>query len=374
MAMQGQFEIGILGKDTAGLAAALHLASAGRKVALFAGPDRRTESPLCDWSPFDLAGLPGFSKAELAKAGAVALSEIRYHGGSNDATVVQKLGKQPAWGFAPGSPAGRLEQRARKTGVKFFKMAGAADFSVADDAVVVGLSKPVRVACLIVTSGLPTDYADRLAIAGGQTHEGCKSIAGVDMDAGSPAAVKKLAGALHVIQMADPSRLGIMFSAGRVVHLRAIVDSQQAGQAEELLAGMIDMLKSRQVLPPRAAAGKVAPHVWYPPAGQAIEIETHHNKRCLLAGTAGGFADCVSGQTLLPSIHSAIIAADIAAKATAGQQLQETLVQFNSAWRQQLADRIRVPSTSLQMLMPLLFVNAKVRARVSDMILTGRQI
>ncbi|MBI5723496.1 MAG: hypothetical protein HZA50_06020 [Planctomycetes bacterium] len=164
-----------------------------------------------------------------------------------------------------------------------------------------------------------------------------------------------------------------MFAVGRVLHIRAIVDSHQAGRAEEMLAAMIELLKSRQILPPKAA-GKAAMCVWNPPAGQAIEIETHHNKRCLLAGTAGGFADSVSGQTILPSVRSALIAAKIAGEAISGTQLQETLVRFNSAWRRELADRIRLPSTSLQMLMPLLFVNAKVRARVSDMILTGRQI
>lgn len=185
--MQGQFDIAILGKDAAGLAAACHLATAGRKVAVIGGPERLVESPLCDWSPFDLAELPELSKAVLMKAGAAQLGEIRYHDNSKETHVIQKLGRSSVWVFPSGGLAGQLEKQAKKAGVRFFKSIGASDFAVADDAVVLGLSKPVRASCLIITGGLPADYADRLAVSCGSPSGGGMSVAGIDMDLGSPA-------------------------------------------------------------------------------------------------------------------------------------------------------------------------------------------
>ena len=68
------------------------------------------------------------------------------------------------------------------------------------------------------------------------------------------------------------------------------------------------------ILPASLSLDKARGAVWYPPAGEALDMETHVAKRCILIGTAGGFADTITGQTLWPSIRSAMIGAEAVAR------------------------------------------------------------
>ncbi len=128
------------------------------------------------------------------------------------------------------------------------------------------------------------------------------------------------------------------------------------------------------MLPADLPLAKAAGAVWYPPSGMALELETHVAKRCMLVGTAGGFVESITGQTLYPGVKSALIAADIAHAALDHARVQEELMKFKNHWRKNLADYLRPPNTSLQMLLPLLFVNQQIVAKFTRALLFGETI
>jgi len=107
-----------------------------------------------------------------------------------------------------------------------------------------------------------------------------------------------------------------------------------------------------------------------------MEMNSHTAKRCLLAGSAGGFAAAVTGQTLYPSIHSALLAARCAAAVLgdADEKIQEHLGGFKTSWRKALGPYLCPPDASLQMLVPLLFANKRVVPRFTRSLLNGAKI
>ena len=114
--------------------------------------------------------------------------------------------------------------------------------------------------------------------------------------------------------------------------------------------------------------------VWRPPSGEALDLETHAAKRCLLLGTAGGFADSVTGQTLYPSVRSAAVAAKAAAAALTAGDPQDALMRYKNDWRKLLADSLRSPSTSVDMLMPLLMTNRQLVGKFTRAVFYGQNI
>jgi hypothetical protein len=137
---------------------------------------------------------------------------------------------------------------------------------------------------------------------------------------------------------------------------------------------MITRLKEAGIFPGTLPLGRARGAVWCPPAAVALEMETHAAKRCLLAGTAGGFVETITGHTLLPSVRSGILAAKTALAALQSKNPQETLMSFKISWRRALANYIRPPNTSPQMLLPLLFANRRIVGKFTRALLYGCDI
>ena len=70
---------------------------------------------------------------------------------------------------------------------------------------------------------------------------------------------------------------------------------------------MLAALQAAELVPAKLSLGRARGAVWLPPAGVALELETHVAKRCLLIGTAGGFTEAVTGQTLAVLLLSALL-------------------------------------------------------------------
>ena len=77
---------------------------------------------------------------------------------------------------------------------------------------------------------------------------------------------------------------------------------------------------------------------------------------------------------MAPSIRSVVIAADVAMAALKSKDPQDTLMRYKNEWRKRLADVIRPPSTSVHMLLPLLFVNTRLVTRFTRALLYGENI
>jgi flavin-dependent dehydrogenase len=108
------------------------------------------------------------------------------------------------------------------------------------------------------------------------------------------------------------------------------------------------------------------------PGGIALDMDTHVGKRCLLIGEAGGFVAAFSNERIYPAMRSGWIAADAALQALAAPVVQDELASFGVAWRQELADYLRMPNTDLSLLVPLVFNNEQMSRRVARAFLLGQ--
>jgi flavin-dependent dehydrogenase len=108
------------------------------------------------------------------------------------------------------------------------------------------------------------------------------------------------------------------------------------------------------------------------PAGIALDMDTHVGKRCLLIGDAGGFVAAFSNEAIYPAMWSGWIAADTALHALQTPVVQDQLATFGVAWRQELADYLRMPNTDLSLLAPLIFNNEQMSRRVARAFLLGQ--
>jgi flavin-dependent dehydrogenase len=110
------------------------------------------------------------------------------------------------------------------------------------------------------------------------------------------------------------------------------------------------------------------------PAAAALEMDTHVGKRCLLVGDAGGFVAAFSNEGLYPAMRSGMIAADVAGEALGSALPQDALATFGVAWRQELADYLRMPNADLGLLLPLIFRSEPMAKRVARAFLLGSDL
>ena len=95
--------------------------------------------------------------------------------------------------------------------------------------------------------------------------------------------------------------------------------------------------------------------------------------RTLLVGPAGGFYSACS-EDIYPNCWSAIHAADAIKKALKERHLQDALQPYRHRWRTTLGDYLRGPQQNLRFLLPMVYRNEKMTARLTEAILTGKSV
>ncbi|HEY3245042.1 MAG TPA: FAD-dependent monooxygenase [Phycisphaerae bacterium] len=110
------------------------------------------------------------------------------------------------------------------------------------------------------------------------------------------------------------------------------------------------------------------------PAGSALDMETHVGKHTLVIGDAGGFACAASNEGLYPGMWSAQIAAEVVAQALTAPNSQDVLMRFESRWRSEMGEYLRMPNTDIQFLMPLIFSNQSMADRMGAAFFCGQNI
>ncbi len=372
--MSKVYDIAILGANPAGYAAAHYLAKHRRKVVLIDPPQAACECPLTDWAPhgfFQTAGLP---KSLAKAAGAVPFAKVCYHNVHMDKEVSYGTRKALGTFIQRDQLCKALRAACEKAGVKPHTTKTAPTIQLREDNVRLVGTVQVTAKLLMVTHSRPTDVLAELAIPARATPQSHLVAAGLDIPV-SDKDFESLNDSMHILEMSERSEMGLFFATKGMVHLRVISDSLAAGNRASELSEMVAKLQHADVLPSGLQLGRAKGAIWRPPAGIALEMENHVAKRCLLAGTAGGFADSVTGQTLQPSVQSALLAAEAALEALrVSHGVQETLMHFKNAWRKHLADAIRPPNTSLRLLLPLLFVNENIVDKFTKALLYGESI
>ncbi|HLL88955.1 MAG TPA: hypothetical protein VK324_06605 [Tepidisphaeraceae bacterium] len=95
--------------------------------------------------------------------------------------------------------------------------------------------------------------------------------------------------------------------------------------------------------------------------------------RTLLVGPAGGFVTACA-EDVYPACWSAVHAADTMAKALKEPLLQDALQSYRSRWRTTLGMYLQGPQQDLRFLLPMVYRNAVMTARLAESILTGKSV
>lgn len=368
------YDIAILGAVPAGIAAAWRLAKKGCDVIVVDTPRHVVECPLCDWVGKDFFKHTGFPKSLGSKCGVKAFKSVVYHNAALDKLAEHHTRATAGFFLHPAKLSKALHDEAKSAGVKFHTAKTPPEIDLGEREIHLLGSKLIRAKLLLIAHNRPTEVAAQLALASPIASTNAMTITGLDIPLNKKALPFAPADALHVVELPSHHDLGVFFTLGKTLHLRII--SALAGNGEQAgkLAAMISSLQQAGVIPKDLPLDRADGSVWNPPAGVALELETHVFKRCLLIGTAGGFVEAATGQTLAASIRSALLAAETALEMLHSSNHQESLMHFKDSWRNSLADFIRPPNTSLRMLLPLLFTNKKIVARFTAAFLDGENI
>lgn len=139
----------------------------------------------------------------------------------------------------------------------------------------------------------------------------------------------------------------------------------------DLMSQWIDVLRANEVLLGNGGVNiESAESIDLPLAG-ALAHEGVAN-RTLLVGPAGGFYSACS-EDIYPNCWSAIYAADAVRKAIKERHLQDALQPYRHRWRTTLGNYLR-PQQNLRFLLPMVYKNEKMSARLTESILMGKGV
>jgi len=357
-------DVAIVGATPAGFAAAYTLAKAGTDAAVVDVPASTAACPLTDWVSSDFFRLSHLPAGLAKRCRAQPFKTIAYHNVTLSRLAQHRSRGLLGYFFRPADLTATLAAAARKAGAKVTSSRTSPAVRLEDDRVMLLGSREIAARLLIVADGQPAEVLADLGIMTRLVRSLPLVVAGLDL----PWTARGDA-ALHIVEDRERTELGMYFIAARRLHLRMISSSSAAGTRAAELSGLVSRLQSSGALPGNLPLHRAAGAVWHPPAGIALDLDTHTAKRCLLAGTAGGFVEPVAGQTLYTSVVSALAAARCAAKALAADEPAPALDGYRAAWRKQLERRLLRPGTPFRVLLPLVFANPKVTSRLTASLL-----
>ena len=140
----------------------------------------------------------------------------------------------------------------------------------------------------------------------------------------------------------------------------------------ELLQHWVRVLQKHQILGPKFEIPTSLVRTMDRPLAGALAHEGVAN-RTLLIGPAGGFYSAC-GEDIYPACWSAIFAADVLKKALKEKHLQDALAPYRHKWRTTLGDYLRGPQQNLRFLLPLVYRNPAMTARIAEAILLSKSV
>jgi hypothetical protein len=144
--------------------------------------------------------------------------------------------------------------------------------------------------------------------------------------------------------------------------------------AATMLRHWIDVLvRHGELSAPDGNAADVGAAQWIDlPLAGALAQEGVAN-RTLLIGPAGGFYTACA-EDIYPNCWSAIFAVDAARKALKEPHVQDALHVYRQRWGATLGDFLRGPQQNLRFLLPLVYRNPTMTARMAEAILLGKSV
>jgi flavin-dependent dehydrogenase len=372
--MSDLYDIAVLGASPAGCAAACLLAGQGARVAVCAYAGKSNESPLADWAPKEFWRLQGVPPAVRKASGAVPFREVFYHDADLEREASLPLRPEGGSLMRSADLARAMAEAARKAGADILAMDRRPAIRLGENSVLLEGRPRVTARILLIAQGSPQEAISDLSLPVRSQPRNDFLAAALEAPLPGGKTPPELAGSLHLAASRRRGKLGMYFATGGTLHVRLIWSAGEESRTAEELSAFFSSLKKAGRIPERVSLRGAKGAVWRPPAGEALDLETHVTKRCILLGTAGGFADCVTGGTLYPSVRSAELAASAAKAALTADDPQDILMRYKNEWRKALAESLRPPSTSVDMLLPLLLANRKLISQFTHAMLYGRSI
>ncbi len=368
------YDVAILGATPAGLAAAIALAKAKRSVAVVAPTTPGAECPLIDWAPAELFTLAPFLKPIARAAAGQAFRAVRFHSTDAAKSVEHRDRKTLGYFVKPDKLNTAMRAAARKVKVQFVTSDGPVRPELAEHHVMLPGKREIRARTALIARDTPSQIITDLGLPVRNVPTSRIAAVGLDVQWTEVKVRKHFGRELHVVPGMGRDELILLFGLGPSVHARLLLPRDSGESTAEALSGLITRLRNLALIPPEMPTGRIRTGQWFPPAGVALELESHVAKRTLLIGTAGGFVDQVTAQTITPSTRSALLAAGVVNKALDSDDPQEVLNQFKNHWRADLANYLRPPNTAIHLLMPLMFVNQQIATRFARAMLYGESI
>jgi flavin-dependent dehydrogenase len=160
-------------------------------------------------------------------------------------------------------------------------------------------------------------------------------------------------------------------------HVQIAVEQPMNGATSttctQLLEHWIKVLIAHGVL--KTAPGSIDPSAATTmdlPLAGALAQEGVAN-RTLLIGPAGGFYTACT-EDIYPNCWSAVYAVEVAKKALKEKHLQDALQPYRQRWGSTLGDYLRGPQQNLRFLLPLVYRNHMMTARLTEAILFGKSV
>ncbi|MBV8780702.1 MAG: hypothetical protein JO353_04830, partial [Phycisphaerae bacterium] len=162
-----------------------------------------------------------------------------------------------------------------------------------------------------------------------------------------------------------------MLATGSCTQLAVESPNLQASDPVRSLQHWADVLANQDVLKGVKIDPSAVISIELPFAG-ALAQDLVAN-RTLLFGPAGGFYTAC-GEDIYPCCWSATFAVAAAKAALKEKFLQDALQQYRQKWGATLGDYLRGPQQNLKFLLPLVYRNATMAARLAEAILTGESV
>ena len=140
----------------------------------------------------------------------------------------------------------------------------------------------------------------------------------------------------------------------------------------DLLNQWVGVLQGRQVLSPRFTVDPAGVTSVDLPLAGALAHEGVAS-RTLLVGPAGGFYSAC-GEDVYPGCWSAVFAADVMRRSLKHAHVQDELGDYRQVWRTTLGDYLRGPQQNLRLLLPLVYRNPVMTARLAEAILLSKSV
>jgi len=178
-----------------------------------------------------------------------------------------------------------------------------------------------------------------------------------------------------VLTSDDLSEFGYIYRAGPDLVIGVVTSASSSASADEIrgvFSRTIIRWQAAEILPPSIEFDPANIGIRPIPRGLALDLDTHVAKHSLVTGDAGGFVVAVSHEGLHPAITSAMLAANVCAKALKSGYPQDVLAEFDTLWRVALAEFLRLPNADLRFLLPLVFTNERIARRLANWLLCAK--